>query len=141
MMRVCDVMHKGVIFCYPEDNLKTVAAMLKENQLRSVVVMHESGEVWGLVSLFDIIKHYGQDLNAITADQAMQPYKIDVDPLWTIDKAVDLMKKRRIQHLIIVDPHAGPIRPVGILTSFDVVRYMANIRSGDFSQMLRLAGD
>lgn len=140
-MRVCDVMHKGVIFCYPEDNLKTVVAMLKENQLRSVVVMHESGEVWGLVSLFDIIKYYGKDLSAISADQAMQPYKIDVDPLWPIDKAVDLMKKRRIQHLIIVDPHAGPIRPVGILTSFDVVRYMANIRSGNFSQMLRLAGD
>jgi osmoprotectant transport system ATP-binding protein len=140
-MRICDIMHKGVIFCYPEDNLKTVAAMLKENQLRSVVVIHESGEVWGLVSLFEIIKHYGQDLTAISAEQAMQPYKIDVDPQWPLEKAVDLMKKKRIQHLIIVDPHAGLIRPVAILTSFDVVRYMANIHSGEFSQMLRLAGE
>lgn len=140
-MRVCDIMHKGVIFCYPEDNLKTVAAMLKENKLRSVVVIHESGEVWGLVSLFEIIKHYGENLAAISAEQAMQPYKIDVDPHWPIEKAVDLMKKKRIQHLIIVDPHAGLIRPVGILTSYDVVRCMANIHSGEFSPMLRLAGD
>ena len=71
----------------------------------------------------------------------MQPYKIDVDPQWPVEKAVDLMKKKRIQHLIIVDPHAGLIRPIGILTSFDVVKYMANISSGEFSQMLRLAGD
>jgi predicted transcriptional regulator len=35
MMRICGIMDKGVIFCYPEDNLKTVAAMLKENQLIS----------------------------------------------------------------------------------------------------------
>ena len=140
-MRICDIMHKGVIFCYPEDNLKTVAAMLTENKLRSVVVIHESGEVWGLVTVFEIIKHYGQDLTAITAEQAMQPYKIDVDPQWPIEKAVDLMKKKRIQHLIIVDPHAGLIRPVAILTSFDVVRHMSNIRSGEFSQMLRLSGD
>ena len=140
-MRICDIMHKGVIFCYPEDNLKTVAAMLEENKLRSVIVIHESGEVWGLVSSFDVIKHYGRDLTAISAEQAMQPYKIDVDPQWPVEKAVDLMKKKRIQHLIIVDPHAGLIRPIGILTSFDVVKYMANISSGEYSQMLRLAGD
>ena len=85
-MRICDIMHKGVIFCYPEDNLKTVAAMLKENQLRSVIVIHESGEVWGLVSSFDVIKHYGRDLTAISAEQAMQPYKIDVDPQWPVEK-------------------------------------------------------
>ena len=88
-MRVCDIMHKGVIFCYPEDNLKTVAAMLKENHLRSIVVMHESGEVWGLISYFEVIKQYGQDLTAISAEQAMQAYKIDVDPQWPIEKAVD----------------------------------------------------
>ena len=141
MVRICDIMHKGVIFCYPEDNLKTVAGMIKENQFRSVVVMHESGEVWGLISLFDIIKYSGQDLTGISAENAMQPYRIDVDPQWPIEKAVDLMMKRRIQHLIIVDPHAGPMRPVGILTSFDVVRYMSNIQSGEFAWMLKLSGD
>jgi CBS domain-containing protein len=141
MVRVCDIMHKGVIYCYPEDNLKTVASMIKENQLRSVVVMHESGEVWGLISVFEVIRYYGQDLTGLTAEDVMQPYKIEVDPQWPMEKAVDLMKKRRIQHLIIVDPHAGPRRPVGIVTSFDVVRYMSHIQSGEFSHMLKMSAD
>jgi len=141
MVRVCDIMHRGVIFCYPEDNLKTVATMIKENQLRSVVVMHESGEVWGLISVFEVIRYYGQDLTSLSAEDVMQPYKIVVDPQWPVEKAVDLMRKRRIQHLIIVDPHAGPKRPVGILTSFDVVRYMSSIQSGQFAQMLKMSAD
>jgi len=136
--RVYDLMHKGVFFCYPEDTLQSVARLIEENELRSVVVMHESGEVWGLISIFDIIRFYGEDLSNLTAEDVMRPFKIDVDAQWPIEKAVDLMKKHKIQHLIIIDPHAGPKRPVGILTSFDIVRYMAHIQSGQFEQMLKM---
>ncbi|ABK18357.1 CBS domain-containing protein [Syntrophobacter fumaroxidans] len=136
--RVCDLMHKGVVFCRPEDNLKEVAGIMKENGLRSVVVMHESGEVWGLISLLEIIRSFGEDLEGISAESVMQPYKIHVDPQWPIERSIELMKKRRIEHLIIVDPHAGPKRPIGLLSSYDIVRYMAHIPSGQFEHVLRL---
>jgi CBS domain-containing protein len=136
--RVCDLMHKGVIFCHPEDNLKEVARIMKENDLRAVVVMHESGEVWGLISQLEIIRFFGEDLEQISAESVMQPYKIHVDPQWPIERSIDIMKKRKIEHLIIVDPHAGPKRPIGILSSSDVVRYMAHIQAGHFEHVLRL---
>jgi hypothetical protein len=51
------------------------------------------------------------------------------------------MKKLQYYHLIIVDPHVGTKWPVGMLTSFDVVRYMARLETGQFEQFLKLSRD
>ena len=60
MVRICDIMHKGVIFCYPNDSVKEVAKILYENGIRSVVVIDESGEVWGLISRLEVTSVYGK---------------------------------------------------------------------------------
>ena len=138
MLRVCDLMHKGVTCCYPEETVKSVAKMMQANQFRSVVVVHQSGEVWGLISILDLVRQYGKDLEHLTAEDIMRPYKIDVDPQWPVERAVEIMRKQKIEHLIIVDPHAGPKRPIGILTSFDVIRHMSHIETGQYEQMLRI---
>jgi hypothetical protein len=51
------------------------------------------------------------------------------------------MKKRKIEHLIIVDPHAGPKRPVAILTSADIVHYMSGVAFGRVEYQLRMHGE
>ena len=68
----------------------------------------------------------------------MRPYRIEVDPQWPIETAIDLMKRTRYEHLIIVDPHVGPRRPIGILSSFDIVRYMSGIETGHYEQILKM---
>lgn len=140
-VKICDLMHKGVIFCYPDDNLKEIAKMMHLNHFRSVVVLHESGEVWGLVSIMDMIHYFGENLEQYCAEDAMRPYRIKVDPQWPIEKAIDLMAKRKIEHLIIIDPHAGMKQPIGILSSSDIVRYMSKIKMGHFKHLLKLAPD
>jgi len=140
-VRICDLMHKGVIFCYPDDNLKEVAKMMHLNHFRSVVVLHESGEVWGLISIMDLIPYYGQNLERFCAEEVMRPYQIQIDPQWPIEKAIDLMIKGKFEHLIIVDPHAGMKRPIGILSSYDIVRYLSKIQIGHFDYMVKLASD
>ena len=138
MLRVCDLMHKGVTCCYPEETVKNVAKMIQANQFRSVVVVHQSGEVWGLISIVDLVRHYGEDLEHLSAEDIMRPYRIDVDPQWPVERAIEIMLKRKIEHLIIIDPHAGPKRPIGILTSFDVILHMSDIKTGSFEQMLKI---
>jgi CBS domain-containing protein len=138
MLRVCDLMHKGVSCCYPEETVKSVAKMIQANQFRSVVVVHQSGEVWGLISILDLVRHHGEDLERLSAEDIMRPYTIDVDPQWPVERAIEIMRKRKIEHLIIIDPHAGPKRPVGILTSFDIIRHMSQIETGTYEQMLRV---
>jgi CBS domain-containing protein len=137
MLRVCDLMHRGVLSCYPDDNAKVIAEMMATHQIRSVAVMDETGEVWGSVSMLDLLRCYGKDPEHTRADQIMRPYRIEVDPQWPLEEAVKLMKKRKIEHLLIIDPHAGPKRPVGILTDFDLVRHMSHIKVGDFEQLLK----
>jgi len=138
-MKICDLMHKGVIFCYPDDSAKDIARMMKENQIRSVVVMDETGEVWGLVSIMELLPLYNKNLDEIRAEDIMRPYQIEVDPQWSIEKAIEIMQKRKIEHLIIIDPHAGPKRPVGILTSFDIVQYMSGLKVGTYEQQLKIS--
>ena len=138
-MKVCDLMHKGVIFCYPDDTAKDVAKMMKENQIRSVVVIDETGEVWGLVSIMELISLYDKNLEEIRAEDIMRPYKIEINPQWPIEKAIEIMQKRKIEHLIIIDPYAGPKRPVGILTSFDIVQYMSGLKTGTYEHQLKIS--
>jgi CBS domain-containing protein len=56
---------------------------------------------------------------------------------WPLEEAIAPTKRRKIEHLLIPDPHAGPKRPVGILTDFDIVRYMSDIKPGDYEQTLK----
>lgn len=138
MIRICDVMHKGVIYCYLDDTAKEVAKMMTANQIRSIIVADENGEVWGLISNMDIISLYGKDLDKIRAEEIMKPYKLEIDPLMPIEKAIELMKKQRYEHLIIIDPNAGPKRPVGIISSFDIVQYMSGLKTGEYAQYLKM---
>jgi predicted transcriptional regulator len=138
MLRVYDLMHKGVNCCYPEETVKSVAKTIQASQFRSVVVVHQSGEVWGLISILDLVRHWGEDLEKLSAEDIMRPYKIDVDPQWPVERAIEIMRKRKIEHLIIIDPHAGPKRPIAILTTFDIIRHMSQIELGNYEQMLRV---
>jgi CBS domain-containing protein len=137
-MKICDLMHKGVISCFAEDSVKDVARMMQDHYLRSVVVVNEGGEVWGIITYREMLRHYGENLAKMKALDIMRPYRIEVDPQWPVERAIELMKRLHHYHLIIVDPHVGTKWPVGILTSFDVVQYMAHLESGHFDQLLKL---
>jgi len=137
-MRVCDLMDREVITCHPDDSLKSILKMMKENRFRTVVVQDETGEVWGLISRLAIVRFYGQDLEQIKAEQAMRTYKFEVDPQMPIEKAIEIMKRTRYEHLIVVDPHAGPKRPIGVLASFNIVWYMSKIERGRYEQILKM---
>jgi CBS domain-containing protein len=141
MMRVCDLMDREVIVCYLDDTVSQVVQAMKANQFRPVVVVDVSGEVWGLISRLAVIRFYGEDLDQIRAEDAMRPYKFDVDPQWPIEKAIELMQRTKFEHLMIVDPHAGPKRPIGILSSFNIVWHMSRIESGHYEQILKMPGD
>ena len=133
-MKIHDIMHKGVVFCYPEDTVKDVAKIMNDNQIRSVVVIDQTGEVWGVISIME-------DLEATKAEDVMRPYKIEIDPQAPVQDAIELMKKRKFEHLVIIDPHAGPKRPVGIITSFDIVEYMSGLNVGRYEIHLKMDTD
>jgi len=112
--------------------------MMDDHQCRSIIVVNERGEVWGLITYREMLPHYGKNLLELKAQDIMRPYRIEIDPQWPVESALELMKSLHYYHLIIVDPHVGTKWPVGILTSFDIVRYMAHLETGHFEQMLKM---
>lgn len=140
-MRICELMHKGVISCLADDSVYDVAKMMDDNHFRSVVVVNEGGEVWGIITYRELLFHYGKNLRDKKAHDIMRSYRIEVDPQWPVEKAIELMNRIKYYHLIIVDPHVGTRWPVGILTSFDIVQHMAGLEAGHFEQLLKLGGN
>lgn len=138
MMRICDLMHKGVLICYQDDSAKVVAQIMEKNQVRSVVVVSESGEVWGLITYMEMLRLYGKNLEEIRAEDIMRPYKIEIDPQWPIEKAIEIMKKLKYYHLMIVDPHVSTRWPVGMFTSYDIVKYMSRLQTGHYEHILKM---
>jgi CBS domain-containing protein len=131
-------MDRNVIVCDLNDSVKDVIRMMKANKFCPIVVVDQTGEVWGLISRLAVIRLCGKDLSQISAEDVMRPYKFEVDPQWPVERAIELMKRTRFEHLIIIDPHAGPKRPIGILSSFNVVWYMSHIEMGHYESILKM---
>jgi len=140
MTLVRDVMHRGVITCHLQTSVKDVAKIMDANNVRSVVVTDDRGEVWGIVSLISILKAWGKDLEKLTAEDILQPYTVTVSPGSPIDDAVKLLQKKRIEHLVIV--HPGVVRrAVGILTTFDMIEQMAGMSTGVYRRAMELGNE
>ena len=128
MTLVRDLMHRGVITCHLQTPIKEVAQIMDANNIRSVVVTDDRGEVWGIVSLISILKAWNKDLSRTTAEDILLPYTVTIAPESPIEDAVQLLKRRRIEHIVIVSPQAR--RPVGVLTTFDIVQHMSGMTAG-----------
>ena len=137
MALVRDLMHRGVITCDLQTSVRQVAKIMETNDVRSVVVTGDRGEVWGIVSIISILKAWGKDLDKLTAEDILQPYTITVSGESPIEEAVKLMQKKRIEHLVIV--HPGLVRrAVGILTTFDIIEQMAGMTAGTYRRTLQM---
>ncbi|MBC7232978.1 MAG: CBS domain-containing protein [Chloroflexi bacterium] len=137
MALVRDYMHRGVITCHLDTPVKEIAKIMDANNIRSVVVTDDRGEVWGIVSLISILKAWGKDLEKLTAEDILQPYTVTISPESPIEEAVKLLQKKRIEHLVIV--HPGVVRrAVGILTTFDIIQHMAGMPAGTYRASMQL---
>jgi CBS domain-containing protein len=129
-VRVGDVMHPGVVFCIPQATLRTVAQIMADRAIHSVVVSDldapVSGRNWGVISDLDLLRAAGGDPASQTAGQiAMTELRtIGVDE--TLPRAAEIMSRHGATHLIVVE--ADGSRAVGVLSSLDLARALAASR-------------
>ena len=123
---VSDAMRSGVISCPPQTPLKTVARMMADNHVHSIVVIRprsDSGEKpWGIVSDLDLVQA-GGGADDRTAGETCATEVVSVGPDETLDRAARLMVEHHTSHLIVVDPRLHD--PVGVLSTLDVAGIMA----------------
>ena len=72
--KVREAMTEGVCYCFEEDDVADAARLMKEKQIRRLVVFDRNKHAVGMVSLGDIATRIGNDqLSGDTLQQVSQP--------------------------------------------------------------------
>jgi CBS domain-containing protein len=70
---VSDAITEGVEFCNEADDIKDVARMMENKQIRRVVVKDDQGNVSGIVSLGDLARSVNHELSGEVLEEISEP--------------------------------------------------------------------
>lgn len=121
-LKVKQIMNNAHVTCGPASTLDEVARMMSDAEVSAIVVVDESGELLGLISQFDLLKEYGQDLKARLAKDYMVSKLIDIGPEDRVEEAARRMLAERIHRLIVIDKETN--RAKGVISVSDIIRRM-----------------
>lgn len=122
--RVATAMTTGVISCPPDTPLAEVASIMTERRVHAVYVFDDYSELWGLVSDLDLVAAARGDLGQVTARDASVTPLVMVETDDSLDRAAQLLAENDVSHLTVIDPKTR--RPVGVLSTLDVARVIAD---------------
>ncbi len=120
---VGDVMRHGTLTCQAETPLRTVAGMMAEHRVHSVVVTDLDGvseRPWGIVTSSDLLRAAGGDMTALTAGVTAATELLTVPRSFTVEEAARLMAEHDVDHVVVVQGD----KPTGVLSSLDVARVL-----------------
>lgn len=127
--RVRDAMSRAFVACGPDTPLRPLARAMSERRSRSVVVLGHGGKVLGVVTGTDLLPLVASGDAAATAGQLLHP-PLTISPDASLREAADALVGAEVHRLVVVDPAHLQGPPVGILSTSDVVAYMARRGSG-----------
>ncbi|MCA9869056.1 MAG: CBS domain-containing protein [Anaerolineae bacterium] len=118
------IMHSGVIGCGPGTPLAEVVRILSDTDIHALVVTGDDGEVVGILSHMDVIPFHDQDLSQRTAGDVMTKKVISIVPSAKVSEAIKAMVENHIHRLVVTEEEDGKLKPVGVLSTTDIVREM-----------------
>jgi CBS domain-containing protein len=126
---VRSAMQLGVVYCLPEEDLPTLARMMAERSIHSVVVggveraPGDPRPSWAIVSDLDLMRGLREPAGArVAGDIATEV--VAVRPSDTLETAARLMTEHGTAHLVVASPDSG--LPVGVISTLDVARAVAS---------------
>lgn len=147
-MKARDIMTTEVITVRPETPVNEVARLMIEHDISGLPVVDEEGSVIGVITELDLVVRnarlhlptfiqildaqiyleppgrYRERLRHMLGTQAqdiMSSPAVTVSPDTELEDVADLMVRRRVNPVPVVDVHG---RPVGIISRSDIVRLM-----------------
>ncbi len=100
----------------PQDAVISAIELMVERDVGSVLVVDRAGRLVGIFTERDLLRHYLEAQSKflyLTVNQVMTSPVVTVPPTATLDVALDLMAKKNIRHLPVVDKEG---KVVGYLT-------------------------
>ncbi len=124
--KVMHVMRKGAFTCTEDATLKDVAQIMTINNIRYCVVVNDQHEILGVISARSILRGFGKDHEQATAGNILLPYTVTIGPNTPVEEAVDLMSRKKIEHLIVIPDRPGARAILGMLHVEEIVEKMAS---------------
>ena len=121
---VREVMHRGVITCAPDTALKEVARIMNATDVHALIVVNDRDEVQGVVSHIDMLRVFGQDLYALSAQDVMSTTIFSVTPDAPVSEAVSKILKHKVHRLLVAREEGEAKIPTGIISTTDVIDAM-----------------
>jgi len=125
---VRQLMRRGAITCSETTSIRDIAQIMVVNQVRYCVVINNEHEVIGIVSADSLICTFGLDLDETKAQDIIVKDKRRVFTTTgktPLTEAIDIMKRLKIGHLVVLADHPASRAVLGILFSSDIVAEMA----------------
>ena len=100
----------------PQDAVISAIELMVERDVGSVLVVDWAGRLVGIFTERDLLRHYLEAQSKflyLTVDRVMTSPVVTVPPTATLDVALDLMAKKNVRHLPVVDKEG---KVVGYLT-------------------------
>jgi CBS domain-containing protein len=125
---VGDLMHRGIIACKPATPMDEVVRIVIEKGVHAILVMDDETKAQGIISHTDIIRFYGQDLSQHTAREVMSGPVQDIEVDQPAELAARQMLDNTSHHLLVIEIEQGERKPVGIISTTDLVKSMRGSR-------------
>ncbi len=126
--RVGELISGKLIYISSEDNVIKAAALMRENNISSLLVKHK-GDFVGIVTEKDIInKVVAEELypGDIKVNEIMSKDLVTVSKNESIEEAAKLMRKKGVRRLVVLEDE----RIVGIITETDIAKHLKAIVGG-----------
>lgn len=129
-IRVEQAMHCGVLVCSRETLLSTVAQLMAQHRIHSVIVADNAGSLWGVISDLDLVAAASvRDLEEQSAGATAASEALTVASRETLLRAAQIMTEHASAHLMVVDRKSG--RPVGVRRSISRARSQPSVRPAE----------
>ncbi len=125
---VGDLMHRGIIACKPETPMDEVVRIVIEKDVHAIIVMDDATQALGIISHTDIIRFYREDLSQRTAREVMSRPVLDIEIDRPAELAAQKMLEKAVHHLLVVEIERDNRKPVGIVSTTDLVKGMRGSR-------------
>jgi CBS domain-containing protein len=122
-----------IVHCTPRETVREAAQLLAEWRIGALPVL-EKGKVAGIFSerdvLYCVAKH-GDEALGLTVAKVMTAPAITIDQATSVNDALELMTRRRIRHLPVVEDG----RLVAFVSIGDLVKYRIELVENEAQAM------
>jgi CBS domain-containing protein len=106
-MRCGDIMRKNVVVCGEEETIRSAARAMRDENVGFLPVRDRDGRITGAITDRDLVLRVladGADIHATRVGAVMTREVYFCQPTDPIKEAEELMARRRIQRVMILDP-------------------------------------